>query len=160
MNPPASSPRARRLLAGAAVVLAAAVSAGAAAEPVDSGASPSEGGSNRAPEAASGYRIYGIPGWSRQADVLRPIAPVLSARDDTFTIRAYGDCRDASGINVKARAVCEATIRRSRDYVDPTDEADAFSTTSGTVPAKTRVNETFGRQFEMISFRWLSPGEI
>ena len=111
-------------------------------------------------EAANGYRIYGIPGWTRQADVLRPIAPILSARDDTFTIRAYGDCRDASGINVKARAVCEATIRRSRDYVDPTDEADAFSTTSGTVPAKTRVNETFGRRFEMISFRWLSPGEI
>ena len=69
------------------------------------------------PAAAAGYNIYGLPGWTRQADVLRPLAPILSARDDTFTIRAYGDARDATGNTVKARAVCEATIRRSSGHV-------------------------------------------
>ncbi|MES2438305.1 MAG: hypothetical protein V4584_04540 [Verrucomicrobiota bacterium] len=112
--------------------------------------------------AANGYRIYGIPGWTRQADVLRPIAPILSARDDTFTIRAYGDARDASGKVVRARAVCEATIRRSREYVDPTDDAalGSLSNASGTVTVKKPVNDLFGRRFEMVSFRWLSADEI
>jgi hypothetical protein len=111
-------------------------------------------------EAAVGYRLYGLPGWTRQADILRPIAPILSARDDTFTIRAYGDCRDASGSIVKARATCEATLRRGREYVDPADDAAAYSNTSGTVPAKLPVNELFGRRYEMVSFRWLSDKEI
>jgi hypothetical protein len=71
--------------------------------------------SRKPPSAKS---TYGLPGWTRQADVLRPIAPILSARDDTFTIRAYGDARDAAG-NITARATCEATVRRTRDYVDP-----------------------------------------
>ena len=61
------------------------------------------------PGAAVGYNAYGLPGWTRQADVLRPIAPILSARDDTFTIRAYGDARDTSGKTITARATCEAS---------------------------------------------------
>ena len=67
---------------------------------------------------------FGLPGWIRQADVLRPIAPILSARDDTFTIRTYGDARDASG-KVIARAWCEAVVQRTRDFVDATDAADS-----------------------------------
>ena len=114
------------------------------------------------PAAAVGYNIYGLPGWTRQADVLRPLAPILSARDDTFTIRAYGDARDATGNTVKARAVIEATIRRSRDFIDATDDAALadLSNKSGTLPARKDVNLTFGRRFELISFRWLADGEI
>ncbi|MEO5916260.1 MAG: pilus assembly PilX N-terminal domain-containing protein [Luteolibacter sp.] len=112
--------------------------------------------------AAVGYNLYGVPGWTRQADVLRPLAPILSARDDTFTIRAYGDARDATGKIVKARAVCEATIRRSREYVDSTDDTAVvdLSTSSGTLPTKRAANGLFGRRFEVISFRWLSQDEV
>lgn len=114
------------------------------------------------PQAAEGYNLYGIPGWTRQADVLRPIAPILSARDDTFTIRAYGDVRDPSGKKIIASAVCEAVVRRTRDFVDPSnDPATAdLSDSSGSVSRKTPVNELFGRRFEIVSFRWLAPSEV
>jgi hypothetical protein len=105
------------------------------------------------PEAAVGYNAYGLPGWTRQADVLRPIAPILSARDDTFTVRAYGDARDASG-KITARATCEATVRRSREYVDPSDAPEIT-----TLP-KTAANLGFGRRYQIISFRWLNDAEI
>jgi hypothetical protein len=107
----------------------------------------------RFPAAAVGYNAYGLPGWTRQADVLRPLAPILSARDDTFTIRAHGDARDKEG-NIVSRAVCEAVVRRTRAYVDPRDAADL-----ATAP-KSPVNTAFGRRFEIVSFRWLSPSEI
>jgi hypothetical protein len=105
------------------------------------------------PAAAEGYSAYGLPGWTRQADVLRPIAPILSARDDTFTIRAYGDARDNSG-NITARATCEAVVRRTRNFVDPADAADI------TTQPKSAANLIFGRRYEIISFRWLNNSEI
>ena len=105
------------------------------------------------PEAAVGQSTYGLPGWTRQADVLRSIAPILTARDDTFTIRSYGDARDRNG-DIKATAICEAVVRRTRDYVDPADAADIT-----TLPTKS-VNQTFGRRYEIVSFRWLAPNEI
>lgn len=105
-------------------------------------------------DAAVGYNAYGLPGWTRQADVLRPLAPVLSARDDTFVIRAYGDARDPTGKIITARAVCEAVVRRSRDYLDATDAADIT-----TLP-KAAANLAFGRRIEIVSFRWLAASEI
>lgn len=113
-------------------------------------------------EAANGYNIYGLPGWTRQADILRPIAPILSARDDTFTIRAYGDARDPTGTIIRARAVCEATIRRTREYVDPGDDATliSISDSSGIVPTLRDANKIFGRRLEIVNFRWLSENEI
>lgn len=105
------------------------------------------------PEAAIGHNTYGLPAWTRQADILRPLAPILSARDDTFTIRAYGESRDATG-KVLARAWCEATVQRTRDFLDPTDKPDI--TTKPSVPA----NQSHGRRFKMISFRWLNANEV
>jgi hypothetical protein len=105
------------------------------------------------PEAAVGHNTYGLPGWTRQADVLRPLAPILSARDDTFTIRAYGDSRDAAG-KVQARAWCEATVQRGRNFVDPAEAADLT-----TAPTR-QANKTYGRQFKVLSFRWLNINEV
>jgi hypothetical protein len=105
------------------------------------------------PEAAVGHNTYGLPGWTRQADILRPLAPILSARDDTFTIRTYGDVRDANG-NIIAHAWCEATVRRERDFVNPADEADL------TTPPTSPANQTFGRGFKVITFRWLNQNEV
>ena len=104
-------------------------------------------------KASEGDSAYGAPGWIRQADILRPIAPILSARDDTFTIRAYGDSRDASG-KVVARAWCEAVVRRTRDFVDPADAADSIN------PPTKPVNQSHGRRYEVVSFLWLNPNEV
>lgn len=104
-------------------------------------------------EAAVGHNTFGLPGWTRQADILRPLAPIISVRDDTFTIRAYGDARSPDG-KILARAWCEGIVRRTREFVDPADQADI--TTQPSSPA----NQIFGRKFEVISFRWLNPNEV
>lgn len=96
---------------------------------------------------------WGALGFLTQADVLQFIGPALSARSDTFRIRAYGESLDASG-KVAARSWCEAVVQRSSQYVDPAD--DSLETPATLNPA----NQKFGRRFEIVSFRWLSPGEI
>jgi hypothetical protein len=105
------------------------------------------------PDAAVGEVTYGLPGWTRQADVLRPLAPILTARDDTFTIRAYGDSRGKDG-KITASAVCEAVVRRTREYVDPNDKAEIT-----TLPSS-KINQRFGRRYEIVSFRWVSRAEL
>ena len=105
------------------------------------------------PEAAKGSAAYGMPSWARQADLLRPLAPILSARDDTFVVRSYGDARDPSG-KVIATAYSEAIVRRTRHYCESTDAADFAD-----IPT-TATNKFFGRKFEIVSFRWLSKSEI
>ncbi len=105
------------------------------------------------PKAAEGHNTYGLPGWTRQADILRPLAPILSARDDTFTIRAYGDSRGAGG-KVLARAWCEAVVKRSREYVNTKDEADITG-----VPTE-QANVLYGRRFKIVNFKWLNADEI
>ncbi|MGE9269522.1 MAG: hypothetical protein ACQKBU_01860, partial [Verrucomicrobiales bacterium] len=105
------------------------------------------------PEAGQGHAYYGTPGWARQADILRPIAPVLSARDDTFTIRTYGDSRDTEG-NIVARAWCEAVVVRSAEFVDPTNDV------TDEVSELNSVNLQFGRRFQVVSFRWLKASEV
>lgn len=105
------------------------------------------------PEAAVGSSAHGAPGWIRQADILRPIAPVLSARDDTFTIRTYGEHTDGYG-KVLARAWCEAVVKRTPDFCDTTDAADSIE------PPVSETNVTFGRRYEIVSFRWLNNDEV
>jgi type II secretory pathway pseudopilin PulG len=104
-------------------------------------------------EAAEGGSAYGAPGWIRQADILRPIAPIISVRDDTFTIRAYGDSLDQGG-KVIAAAWCEAVVKRTRDFSDKSDAADSIN------PPANSMNATYGRRYEIISFRWLNADEV
>ena len=60
----------------------------------------------------------GIPLEVNQANILLPLAPRLSARSDTFKIRAYGEVRDSDN-NIIAQATCEAVVQRLPEYVDP-----------------------------------------
>lgn len=106
-----------------------------------------------------GFRSTGIPGWITQADVLQAIGPVIAARSDTFRIRSYGEALGADGKSVTARAWCEAVVQRLPDYVDPSNPASARAT-SPSDTALTPANKTFGRKFEILSFRWLSQNEI
>lgn len=96
-------------------------------------------------------KAWGAPAWLTQADILQPLGPLLSARSDTFVIRAYGDATDASG-NVIATAWCEAVVQRTPEPLDP----DA----SGINPRLNGAAGDFGRRFILTSFRWLEPGEI
>lgn len=104
-------------------------------------------------DAAAGGSAFGAPAWIRQADILRPIAPILSVRDDTFTIRAYGDSLDQTG-KVVAKAWCEAVVKRTREFSDQSDLADS------TEPPTNGFNATFGRRYEVVSFKWLSSNEV
>ena len=96
-------------------------------------------------------KAWGAPSWLTQADVLQVLGPALSARSDTFVIRAYGDAVDSSG-KVGARAWCEAVVQRTPEPLDP-DE-------SGLNPRLAGGTGDFGRRFLITSFRWLSPQEI
>ena len=110
------------------------------------------------PEAALGSSAFGMPGWIRQADILRPLAPMISVRDDTYTIRGYGDSRDkANSSKILARAWCELVVRRSPEYVDSTDPNHVDPNSAQMLsPTNTR----FGRRFEVVSFRWLNKDEV
>ena len=110
------------------------------------------------PEAALGWSSFGVPGWVRQADILRPLAPVISARDDSFTLRCYGDARaPGSPDKILARAWCEVRVKRVADFVSSVDNPRVTPYSS---LMKEPVNRLFGRRFQIESFRWLSPDEV
>jgi hypothetical protein len=58
-----------------------------------------------------------MPGWLTQADALTPLAPVLTARSDTFVIRTYGES-PAGGSDGPLKRWCEVTVQRLPDYVN------------------------------------------
>lgn len=105
------------------------------------------------PEAESGAAPHGAPGVVKQADLLTPLAPVLSVRSDSFRIRAYGE-KTAPGGRVLARAWCEAVYERAPDYISEADPA--LEKGAQLVPD----NRNFGRRFRLVSFRWLAPDEV
>ncbi len=103
------------------------------------------------PGAVTGHTGAGAPGEISQGDILSAIGSFISVRSDTFRIRAYGNARDANG-KILSQAWCEAILQRTPDYVDSSDSAYQ--------PATSNANETFGRRFQIISFRWLPQNEI
>ncbi|WP_378080515.1 hypothetical protein [Cerasicoccus arenae] len=104
-----------------------------------------------------GRTSAGIPGWLTQADVLTPLAPYISARSDTFIIRAYGEATTGIEGDVASRAWCEALVQRVPEYMDPTGN-DPWAEVSDLVDGG--INETFGRRFKIIGFRWLSKDDV
>ena len=102
----------------------------------------------------------GVPLEINQANILLPLAPRLSARSDTFKIRAYGEVRDADD-NIIATATCEAVVQRLPEYVDTETDPDnnePWDDDSG--PTLNTTNQTYGRRFEIRSFRWLDQSEV
>lgn len=95
------------------------------------------------PELFADHAFDGAPGRLTQADLLSALGPILSARSDTFRIRGYGESDD---LDNSSKALCEAIVRRIPAKVDPNEAIEVPS------PA-----DTFGRRFEIVSFRWLPP---
>lgn len=116
------------------------------------------------------FKTSGLPGYLTQGDLLTAIAPTLTARGDTFSIRGYGEARDATGKTILARAWCEVVVQRMPDYVDSTDDPSERTL----VPASNNAsspdlkindklsdaNRRFGRKFNLVNFRWLSESEV
>lgn len=101
----------------------------------------------------------GMPGWILQGDVLQVLGPLVVVRSDTFRIRAYGDQINQIG-DVVARAWCEAVVQRVPDYVDPGNlPHEPVYAPDGSVNVSS-INKMMGRQFRIVSFRWLSPDEV
>ena len=96
-------------------------------------------------------KVWGAPSWLTQGDVLQMIGPALSARSDTFVVRAYGEAVNATG-KTTATAWCEAVVQRTPEPLDPDD--------SGLNPRQPGSAKDFGRRFIIQSFRWLAPSEI
>ena len=82
---------------------------------------------------------------------MRPLSPILSARSDTFVIRAYGDTKRNG--KTTAKAWCEAIVQRRIDLVE--EGKSLFN-------AKYDKEDpnAFNRKFEVVSFRWLNADEI
>ena len=96
-----------------------------------------------------------------QSDVLMSLGNILTVRDDTFTVRAYGCVKSASNA-ILAQAWCEAVVQRTMNYVDPTnDPADAEYNPDGTKrKGLTKLNRVLGRRFQVVSFEWLDVWDI
>ena len=92
----------------------------------------------------------GAAGHLSQGKILQTIGANLTARSDTFKIRAYGEAKGDNGL-VVATAVCEIIVQRSAQYVDPTDspETKYDDLTSD-------INKKFGRKFKVVGFKWLT----
>ena len=79
------------------------------------------------------------PAYLSQRTIMNAIGNFLSARSDTFLIRAYGDAvNPAAPGEIWVRAYCEAVVQRMHE-----PRGDAF-----------------GRPFRVVAFRWLEPGDI
>lgn len=119
------------------------------------------------------FRTTNLPGYFSQLDLLTPMAPHLTTRGDTFTIRAYGESRDSSG-RVAAKAYCQAVVQRLPDYIDSTDSPVEPALIEDPLnPGELKVNVTgsgesglsdinirLGRKFVIRSFTWLPESEF
>lgn len=118
---------------------------------------------NRA--ALRGNSADGAPSILTQGDLMTALAPIITVRGDTFTVRAYGESRSVDGNSVLARAWCEATVQRTVDYVDRSNapvDRDLSLTNVGKTGLKdlSNTNKVFGRRLVITSFRWLNAAEI
>ena len=120
-------------------------------------------------------KSWGLPSFMMQSDLLEPLAPCLTVRGDTFTIRAYGEARRKG--KIVSTAYIEALVERSPHYIEhqdinnnqedltknvPTDSLLMKDPMTGkiTMGNLTNINKKLGRRYQIKSFRWLNEDEI
>jgi hypothetical protein len=111
---------------------------------------PASGHSNLPANSSQGS---GFPGQLLQGDILQALSPYMTARSDTFTIRAYGEAKNPVTGAITATAYCEAVVQR---FPDPVASPNA----KPILEELARPSSVFGRKFSILSFRWLSPSEV
>lgn len=122
---------------------------------------PQEGNMYKFPEAEVGSMYTAAPGYLIQSDVLAALGNVLTVRDDTFTVRAYGCVRSPRNA-ILAQAWCEAVVQRTMDYVDPSNNPSdsEFKPDGSKGKGLSDANKVMGRQFRVVSFKWLDLWDI
>lgn len=100
-----------------------------------------------------GPQAAGLPGYLLQSDLLQVLGPILTARSDTFIIRAYGESHHPHTGEIVGRAWCEAVVQRMPVPVMTPDSLDE------TAELISPSNE-MGRRFIVTAFRWLDPESI
>jgi len=99
----------------------------------------------------AGQLFAGAPGFVTQGDLLAMIGPALTPRGDTFLIRSYGDVVNPATGEVESQVWLEAVVQRVAEPVTP----------AGTTGENQwRPTDRFGRKFEVVNFRWLTPDEV
>jgi hypothetical protein len=101
--------------------------------------------------------------WLTQADVMTALAPMLFARSDTFTIRAYGEAVNPATNTTEGRAWCEALVQRVPEYFDPpTGNGNLTGDAPEVLPENltSPLNLANGRRFRILSFRWLTQPDL
>ncbi len=113
------------------------------------------------PEAEEGSIYTAAPGYLIQSDVLASLGNILTVRDDTFTVRAYGCVKSATNA-ILAQAWCEAVVQRTMDYVDPSNKPHEADYEADGTRAKglSKANKVLGRRFRVVSFKWLDAWDI
>ena len=113
------------------------------------------------PEAGMGSLHTAAPGYLIQSDVLASLGNILTVRDDTFTVRAYGCVRNPNKA-ILAQAWCEAVVQRTMDYVDPTNNPSdvEYKPDGSKGDGLSNTNKVLGRQFRIVSFKWLDNWDI
>lgn len=113
-------------------------------------------------------KAWGIPGYLTQGDILEPLAPAMTVRGDSFTIRCYGEAQDDKGV-IQAKAYLESVVMRSPEYVQgasgvylATAPRLMIDRSSGELieGQLSEVNKQFGRSYRIQSIRWLKSNEI
>jgi hypothetical protein len=101
----------------------------------------------------------GMPGYLMQQDLVQAFSPAMTVRSDTFMIRAYGEVINPATGETQGKAWAEAIVQRLPAFVDTAMPAHTDLSAAPGSPAKT-TNQTFGRRFQVVGFRWLSPNDI
>ncbi len=96
----------------------------------------------------------GIPGYLMQQDLVQAFSPAMAARSDTFLVRSYGEVRNLRSGAIEGQAWAEAVVQRTPDLVDNSQAPETPPSTMNT------TNQTLGRRFKVVSFRWLNENEI
>ena len=113
---------------------------------------------------AAGISVYGRPGYLIQSDVLAVLG-ILTTRTIRLRCVPTESWPTAKRV-VLSRAWCEAVVQRGINYVDPVNSPETparqVNMKSGALEDTelSAVNKAFGRKFNIVSFRWLSPEEV
>ena len=105
----------------------------------------------------------GTPGCLMQQDLVQCFSPIMTVRSDTFLVRCYGEADNIKTGATQGRAWGEALVQRLPDYVDQTDPALSAGSNLGDATPLANVsvtNQTFGRRFKVVSFRWLNETDL
>jgi hypothetical protein len=90
----------------------------------------------------------GAPKVITQLDVLNTVGPNLTARSDTFTVRAYGEALDNAG-NTIGRAWIEVVVQRTAQFMLPSARGAAYEEMNRRKSAY-RVNGNFTKDYDFI----------